>query len=91
MKSYKEQGEAWNMENEILAILNEDAGSDIDWASENAIMDDGLIDSLDLVTIVSDLDEKYDIEITVDDMTPENFNSVAAIEKMVTRLMEQQN
>lgn len=79
------------MENEILAILNEDAGSDIDWASENAIMDDGLIDSLDLVTIVSDLDEKYDIEITVDDMTPENFNSVAAIEKMVTRLMEQQN
>lgn len=79
------------MEKEILAILNEDAGSDIDWASEKAIMDDELIDSLDLVAIVSDLNEKYDIQITIDDMTPENFNSIAAMAKMITRLMEQQN
>jgi acyl carrier protein len=79
------------MENEIIAILNENAGSDVDWASKKTIMDDGLIDSLDLVAIVSDLDEKYDIEITVDDITPENFNSVDAIAEMVTRLMKQQH
>lgn len=79
------------MEQEIIAILNEDAGNDIDWASETAIVDDELIDSLDLVAIVSDLNEKYDIEITVDDMIPENFNTVAAMAKMISHLREQQN
>lgn len=79
------------MENQIIAILNENAGSDVDWASQEKIMDDEMIDSLDLVAIISDLDEKYDIEITVDDITPENFNSVAAIAEMVARLMKQQH
>lgn len=74
------------MEETILAILEEDAGKDVDWKAQSAIVDEELIDSLDMVAIISDLSEAFDVDITVDDMTPENFNSVAAMMQMITRL-----
>lgn len=76
------------MEEKILAILRENAGEDIDWASQEAIVDDELIDSLDMVAIIGDLNDEFDVEITVDDMVPENFNSVSAIAAMIDHLSE---
>ncbi len=78
------------MEEKILEIIRENAGTDTDWSVQTALIDDELIDSFDLVAIISDLSDEFDIEITVDEMIPENFNSVEAIENLIQRLQEEQ-
>ena len=55
----------------------------VDFESEKALIDDGLIDSLDIVAVVTELMEAFDVELGVDDLTPENFNSVEAIEALI--------
>ena len=78
------------MEEKIFEIIRENAGTDTDWSVQTALIDDELIDSFDLVAIISDLSDEFDIEITVDEMIPENFNSVEAIENLIQRLQEEQ-
>lgn len=69
----------------LIQILTECCPS-IDFEHETALIDDGLIESLDIVTIVSELMEAFSVEITVDDLTPENFNSAQSIWDMIQRL-----
>lgn len=78
------------MEEKILEIIKENAGTDTDWTSQTALIDDELIDSFDVVAIISDLADEFDVEITVDDMVPENFNSIEAMENLIRRLQEEQ-
>ena len=73
---------------ELLEIL-QDCCPDIDFAAETHLIDDEILDSLSIVTIVGELNEAYSIEITVDDLVPENFNSAAAMLELVQRLMEE--
>lgn len=72
------------MEN-VMQILTENF-PDIDFAAENALIDDGILTSLDIVMLVGELSNAFDIEITVDDLLPENFNSASAITALVERL-----
>lgn len=69
----------------LIQILTECCPG-IDFEHETALIDDGLIESLDIVTIVSELMEAFSVEITVDDLTPENFNSAQSIWNMIQRL-----
>ena len=73
---------------DILKVLNE-FRPDIDFQSSERLIDDGLLDSLDIVNIVAELDSEFDIEIPVEEITPENFNSVSAINRLVDRLKEE--
>jgi acyl carrier protein len=73
---------------DILKILNE-FRPDIDFQNGERLIDDGLLDSLDIVNIVAELDSEFDIEIPVEEITPENFNSVSAINRLVDRLKEE--
>lgn len=70
---------------ELLEILNE-IKSDVDYENEKALIDDGILDSLDVVALVSELNDHYDIEIELDDLVPENFNSAEAILNLVEKL-----
>lgn len=70
------------MEQELMDILT-DLRPDVDFETETALIDDGLIDSLDIVAVVTELMEAFDVELGVDDLTPENFNSVEAIEELI--------
>ena len=72
----------------IIAIL-ESIRSDIDFEKEEGLIDDGILDSFDIVAVVGELCDEFDITITVDDMEPENFNSVKAIKALVDRLMDE--
>ena len=71
--------------NELITLLEKNCPG-IDFRGSDALIDDGILDSLDLVTIVSALMDAYDITITVDELLPENFNSVEAIYALVERL-----
>ena len=69
----------------LLKIL-EEIRPDIDFAQETALMDDGILDSFDVVSIISELNDEFSIAIRVNELTPANFNSVDAMMKMVERL-----
>ena len=70
------------MKKQIIEILSEICPG-LDFETETALIDDGLIDSLDIVAVVTELMEAFDVELGVDDLTPENFNSVEAIEELI--------
>lgn len=71
----------------LMNILTEIDDS-IDYTKEKALIDDRLLDSFGIITLVAELEDAYDIEIEASEMTPDNFNSAESIYKMVTRLQE---
>ena len=71
----------------LMNILMEMDDS-IDYEKEKALIDGRLLDSFGVITLVSELEEAYDIDIEASEMTPDNFNSAEAIYKMVVRLQE---
>ena len=50
------------------------------------IVEGGYIDSFELLMLITALSEEFNIDISVDDITPENFNSVNCIVEMIERL-----
>ena len=77
------------MRDEVLEILR-GVNSDIDYDHEDALIDDELLDSFEVVDIISDLADEFGINIDEDEMVPENFNNVDAICDMIDRLKEEQ-
>ena len=72
---------------ELLEILNEIDDS-IDYENETALIDDQLLDSFAIITLVSELEDAFDISIEASEKMPVNFNSAKAIWAMVQRLQE---
>lgn len=75
------------MREKVIAILSEICPG-VDFEHETALIDDGLVDSLDIVSIVTELMDTFEVEITVDDLQPENFNSVDAIVRLIQAAQE---
>ena len=73
--------------NELLEILNE-IDDTIDYETETGLSDDHLLDSFAIISLVSELEDAFDISIDAAEMTPENFNSAENLWKMVERLQE---
>lgn len=61
---------------------------DVDFENETALIDDGILDSFDVVSIISELDDQFDVQIRITELDPENFNSAEAIWKLVQELKE---
>ena len=61
----------------------------VDFRNNNNLIDDEILDSFDIVTLVAALDEEFDIQITAKDILPENFNSAEAMYKLIQRLEEE--
>ena len=72
------------MREQIIEMLTEICPG-VDFEQETSLIDDGLIDSLDIVAVVTDLMDTFDVQLGVDDLTPENFNSVDAICQLIER------
>ena len=73
---------------EIIEIL-QSFHEDIDFENTENLVDDKVLDSFDLVTLVTELGEAFDVEITARDFVAENFNSVDRLAKMIERLMDE--
>lgn len=70
------------MKDTILSIVSE-IRPDIDLEAETQLIDGGILESLDIVAIVGELNDEFDIDISVEDLLPENFNSIDAMAKLV--------
>ena len=70
---------------ELLNIL-EELKPDVDFKNEQGLIDNAILDSFDIVQLVGNLKDTFDIDITPADIIPENFNSADAMWKMIERL-----
>ena len=76
------------MRDTILEILD-GIVEDVDFETCTTLIDDGLLSSLDIIQLIGALNDEFDLSIPATEIIPENFNSVAAMEAMVTRLSEE--
>ncbi len=72
---------------ELLEIL-QDIDDSVDYETETALIDNHILDSFGIITLISEIEETFDVEVDAAEMTPENFNSAAAMWKMIQRLQE---
>ena len=59
---------------------------DVDFENETSLIDDGILDSFDVVSIISELDDAFDVQIRITELDPENFNSAESIWNLVQEL-----
>ena len=72
---------------ELIRILN-DMDDSIDWENTDNLIDDRIMDSFMVISLISVLTDQFDIDIEASEIVPENLNSVEAMWKMITRLQE---
>ena len=72
---------------ELLELL-EDIKPTVDFRTCTGLIDDGYLDSFDILSIVSELNDAFGIEISPVDIIPENFNSAQSLWDMVERLKD---
>ncbi|MBQ4270330.1 MAG: acyl carrier protein [Clostridiales bacterium] len=70
---------------ELLEIL-EELHSDVDYETCTTLVDDRIIDSFDIVTIVAEVDERLGVMIPAEEIIPDNFNSAASLWALIDRL-----
>lgn len=73
---------------EIYDILD-DLGLTVDYKTCTTLVDGAYLESLDIVTLISELSDAFDITIPAREITPENFNSAEAMYDMVVRLQDE--
>lgn len=59
---------------------------DVDFENEKALIDDGILDSFDVVSIISELDDAFGVQVRITELDPENFNSAESIWTLVQQL-----
>lgn len=71
----------------LLDILNE-LHPEVDFETEEGLIDNKILNSFDIVTIVAEVDSEYDVQIPATELKPVNFNSAKALYALIERLME---
>jgi len=69
----------------LLEILQE-MHDDIDFTTHQTLIDDNVIDSFDIITLIAEIDDRIGVTIPAEDLIPENFNSYKSIEALIKRL-----
>ena len=71
--------------NDFIAMLKK-IKPNVDFENEDALVDDGILESLDSITIIAEIADKYDVIIPSDEITSDNFNSAEALYELVEDL-----
>lgn len=74
---------------EKLIELLKSVRDDVDFENCTTLVDEGILDSFDIVEIVNLIDDEYDIQIPATEIVPENFNSAEALLELIERIMEE--
>ncbi len=70
---------------ELLKIMSE-IRPDVDFTAATKLIDDDILDSFDIISMVSEINDAFGIEINVNDLLPENFNSAEALYTLIQKL-----
>lgn len=73
---------------ELLTILRE-MHPDVDFTVEEHLIDDMILDSMDIVSLITEIGESFDVTITARDIVPANFNSAKALYELILRLEDE--
>lgn len=73
------------MREELLQLLSSE-NPEIDFAASDELVDDGILDSLTIVSLIGTLSMEYGIDIPYEEIVPENVNSIDAMAAMIQRL-----
>ena len=73
------------MEEKILKLLQEKI-PDVDFTASDTLIEDGILDSLTITTIIAELSMEFGLLIPVEEIKEDNFNSISAMAELVTRL-----
>ena len=71
---------------EKLLELLKSIRPDIDFENETSLIDNGYLDSFDVVSIISEIDDEFGVQIRINELDPENFNSMDAIWSLIMKL-----
>lgn len=74
---------------ELLEILS-DLHPDVDFETEENLIDDMILDSFDIVTLISEISENFDVTISAEHIIPENFNSAQALYELIQKLEDEE-
>lgn len=73
---------------DLIRIMSE-VRPDVDFRTATTLIDDGILDSLNIISIVTEVNDFFGIEINVNDLLPENFNSAEALYSLIEKLMNE--
>lgn len=74
---------------EDLKELLEGLRPDIDFDKEKKLVTDRLLESFDIINLVNEIDDEFDVKIKPADLIPENFDSIEAIWELIERLQDE--
>ena len=72
----------------LLNILKE-MHPEVDFSMEDDLIGGGILDSMDIVTLITEINESFDVSIPAEEVIPENFDSAASIWALISRLDEE--
>ena len=73
--------------NELIEILT-DLHPDVDFTAETGLIENGILNSLDIVTLITEINDKFDVMIPAEEIMPENFDSAEALWALICKLDE---
>ena len=72
----------------LLEILKE-LHSDVDYENCTTLIDDKILDSFDIISIITEVSSEFDVQIPAGEIIPENFNSAASLWALIGRLLDE--
>ena len=74
---------------EMLLEILQDLHPEVDFETCETLIDDGILDSFDIITLISEINSEIDVAIPAEDIVPENFNSAKKLYAMIKRLSDE--
>jgi len=75
---------------DVLLDILQEMHPDIDFATHQRLIDDKVIDSFDIITLIAEINDRMDVTIPAQELIPENFNSYASLRALVDRLEDEE-
>ena len=74
---------------ETLVSILKDLHPEVDFEKETGLIDNAILNSFDIVSIIAEVDDSMGVTIPADEIIPENFNSAAALYELIERLSDE--